>query len=88
MIPEPDSVTRKVPVLVPLNFNENAPLSSVDTVLVDVATEIPDSRRPPLVAVTVPANSETTGGGGVGGVGAGGGDEGVEGEEEPHAQTK
>jgi hypothetical protein len=85
MIPAPESVRRKLPVLVPLNFSENAPPLSVVAVPVAVATEIPASRCPPFVAETLPENSEMTGGVGAGGAG---GAEGVAGDEEPQADTK
>lgn len=88
MIPAPESVTRKLPVLVPLNFSEKAPLPSVEFVVVEVATEILPSRCPPFVADTIPENSETTGAGGVGGSVGAGGEDGVAGDEEPHAETK
>lgn len=81
-------MTRKFPVLVPLNLSEKAPLPSVATVEVEVATEMLASRCPPFVAETLPENSETTGAGGGGGVGGAGGEEGVAGDEEPHADTR
>ena len=87
MIPGLDSVTRKLPVLAPLTFSEKVPVPSVATVVVEVATKIFARRCPPLVAEMVPANSETTGAGGVGG--GVGGEEGVAGDEEPpHAETR
>src|SRR5258705_4909633 len=73
MIPGPDKVTRKFPVLVPENLSEKTPLASVDTVAVEVATEMAASPCPPFVAVTLPEKFDKAGVGvGAGVAGAGG----------------